>query len=145
MAYCWGGDLENKMDDNSGWKGVVKNYNDVKAKIFKVAHHGSANGNNSEIWSKLLQNLPISILTTFNKGKKLPSENDIKRILELSNNLFIIGRQGKRNKNIERLANKTINNIIVTSISQDVGLVRYRYNLETGEEKLECFGEVKKY
>lgn len=135
-----GGDMENHLNPNFGWNGIISDFNDTKSKIFKIPHHGSKTAENKKIWTDLLEPLPVSILTTFNKGYGLPTEEDIARIKEQSRTLYVIGSEGKRNRTIENFAK--IIKISAKSISQQVGLVRYRYNIKTLEEKFEHFGKV---
>ena len=140
-----GSDLENGKKPNTCWNGIVDNYTDIKSDIFKIPHHGSANAHNQNVWDTMLESLPTSILTTFNKSTKLPTEEDIVRILNLSRELYVVGSAAKRNKEIERLAKKTITDISITIIPRTIGMVRYRYNLLTKQSKFESFGEVNKY
>lgn len=140
-----GSDLENGKNPNTCWKGIVDNYTDVKSDIFKIPHHGSVNAHNKDVWDAMLDSFPISILTTFNKSTKLPTEEDVKRILNLSRELYVVGAAAKRNREIERLAKKIITDISITVIPQTIGMVRYRYNLLTKQSKLESFGEVSQY
>jgi hypothetical protein len=88
-----GSDLENTNNGNSGWKGLVANYYYVKNRpsLFKIPHHGSSGSHNDDLWSNILINKPLSVLTVFNKGDKLPKEDDIKRIKALAQSLLIVG------------------------------------------------------
>ena len=70
---------------------------------------------------------------------------DIQRILSLSKKLYIVGQTSKRNKDIERLAKKTIADASITVIPRLIGLVRYRFDLISRQSKFETFGEVVKY
>ena len=140
-----GSDLENGKDPNTSWNGIIKNYSDIKANIFKIPHHGSFNAHNDDVWKLMVEAFPVSILTTFNKGKKLPTDEDIKRILNLSKKLYIIGQTPKRNKDIERLAKKIITDVSITTIPRLIGLVRYRFDLISRQSKFETFGAVVKY
>ena len=140
-----GSDLENKKNPNTSWNGIIKDYSDIKANKFKIPHHGSLNAHNDDVWKLMLEPFPISILTTFNKGKKLTTDEDIQRILSLSKKLYIVGQTSKRNKDIERLAKKTIADASITVIPRLIGLVRYRFDLISRQSKFEIFGEVVKY
>lgn len=142
-----GGDLETSQNKNKGWDAVVNNYEfDVKSSIFKVPHHGSITGHNDGVWMNLLCDKPISILTVYNKGYKLPSNSDIKRIKNLSKDLYIVGNNNKKeDKELLHDARKAIKDIKIESISNDVGLVRYRRNLRNLSEipEIEYFGAAR--
>ena len=140
-----GSDLENGKNPNTCWNGIVDNYTDIKSDIFKIPHHGSSNAHNQRVWSSMLETLPISILTTFNKSTKLPTQEDVERILNLSRELYVVGSAAKRKREIERLAKKTIADISITTIPRTIGMVRYRYNLLTKQSTFELFGEVNRY
>lgn len=140
-----GSDLEDKNNSLGSWKAIVESYDDIKSDIFKIPHHGSSNAHNSEVWTSMLESFPISVLTTFNRSTKLPKEEDKNRIVGLSKELYVLGSTSKKNKEIERLAKKTISDVSIFSISQGIGMLRYRYNLETKQSKIEAFGEFKKY
>ena len=137
-----GSDMVNNSDTNLGWNGIINNYTDIKSNIFKIPHHGSITGHNDKIWTNLLQDCPTSILTTFNKGSKLPTDEDIQRIKNLSEKLYIIGSNTKKDKNKERLAKKVLKDVSIKAVTQEIGLVRYRYNLKTQKCSIECFGKT---
>lgn len=141
-----GGDLETSQDKNKGWDAVVDNYeHDVKSSVFKIPHHGSITGHNDGVWKTLLCNKPISILTAFNKGYKLPNDSDVNRIKALSKELYIVGNNTKEDKDIEHRTKKVLRGIKIKAISSEVGMVRYRRNLQNLSEmpKIEHFGAVR--
>lgn len=140
-----GGDLENSKDEDSGWNAIVNNYEhtNTRPSVFKVPHHGSDTGYNDRVWKEILDNLPISILSVYNKGNKLPTDNEVERLLSLSKSLYIVGNKNKTNKKLERIIMKSRFGKSITPISTDIGLVRYRKDLKSGETKIECFGAAK--
>lgn len=89
-----GADLQVVLDDNMGWKGVLKSSTVPKnnsVQIFKIPHHGSANGHHDGIWTSVIsmKNM-FSILSTYCRGSnKLPEIDDISRILKFCDNSFI--------------------------------------------------------
>lgn len=138
-----GGDLETADSEDKGWDAVVNNYEfEVKSSVFKVPHHGSETGHNVRVWKHLLCNKPTSILTSFNRGTKLPKDSDVKRIRDFSKDLYIVGNKVKEDKNIEHRVRKVLKGVKIESISNEVGLVRYRRNLYdlNATAKIECFG-----
>jgi hypothetical protein len=81
MAGILGADLEETP--GRAWTRVIGNsiaYKQAKpAILIKVPHHGSINAHCEEIWNRMEQP-PIALLATFNKGEKLPSKADVARI-----------------------------------------------------------------
>lgn len=143
-----GGDLENGTSTTDGWNAVVNNYSHKKCRpsIFKIPHHGSENGHNDLVWKNILSEKPISILTVYNKGSKLPKESDIDRIKKLSKKLFVIGNKAKLNKDLRTSMRKLLPNITIEEISNEIGMVRWRKSLRNPQkEHIEIFGAVKKY
>jgi hypothetical protein len=77
---------------------------DIKAKIFKVPHHGSETGHNDDVWTKLLAREPITATTPLNKGHLLPRASDVTRIVSLSGSAYVSRktplRQPRRRQNV---------------------------------------------
>ena len=88
-----GGDLEETSRSDCGWKAVVDAHDSArfpKSCVFKVPHHGSENGHNEHVWSRMLVSNCWAILTPFGKGKKkLPSPDDIRRITSKTENAYV--------------------------------------------------------
>lgn len=143
-----GSDMEVIDEENAGWNGVVRNYNphNGKASLFKVPHHGSATGHKQEVWTEMLTSHPISFITTYNKGHKLPKDDDILRVNSLSGETYLIGNKNKHDKQMEREVRKTCPGIEIEQISTEVGLVRYRKNMDivSAQPVIECFGAARK-
>ena len=138
-----GGDLENSQNKDKGWDAVINNYEfESKSSIFKVPHHGSETAHNEKVWKILLCDKPVSILTVYNKGYKLPKDSDINRIKNLSKELYIVGNKMKEDKALEHRAGKVLKGIKIKSISNEVGMVRYRRDLQNLniQPKIEYFG-----
>lgn len=83
LKVLLGSDLEESPDDNCGWKAIIASSAKPvgKARVFKVAHHGSETAHNEAVWSSMLDRSPHAVLTTFSSGKPLPSDGDVRRIL----------------------------------------------------------------
>lgn len=80
-----GSDLETSNSASLGWEAVVasKTRPPKKATVFKVPHHGSATGHLNSVISEMLDEGPISIITTMNTHH-LPLPEDIERIKRYS-------------------------------------------------------------
>jgi len=83
-----GGDLEDSTDHDLGWLAVLHGPNPPqggKASIFKVPHHGSANGHNDQVWRHQLLPQVHAILTPFyGSSNPPPTHSDLKRMIALT-------------------------------------------------------------
>ena len=70
LAILLGSDLEETGDEGTGWSVIVssKERPQHKASIFKVPHHGSENGHNSDVWDRMVIDDAFAILTPFSRG-----------------------------------------------------------------------------
>jgi hypothetical protein len=71
-AVLLGADLENSKP-SSGWDAVIAANRHTrfgaKAGLYKVAHHGSLTGHNTDIWTELLEPSPIAVLSPWRLGR----------------------------------------------------------------------------
>jgi len=91
VGILLGADLQETGSEHSGWRAIVqsKKRPEGTAQIFKVPHHGSANGHNDKVWSEMLVDGSAAILTPFFNGSVvLPTASDIDRLRKLSGHLF---------------------------------------------------------
>lgn len=136
------GDMENR--ENGGWNDIIKNYLNIypKSRIYKVPHHGSITGENTAIWSKLLDN-PISITTLYNSSH-LPKDTDINRIASNSKELYVIGDRGRHVNDLEREFEKQSITKEFRAVSNKIGFVRIVLD-DSFCQNIESIGSVSKY
>lgn len=87
-----GSDLEEKGDSESGWSAIVQSSErpQGRASIFKIPHHGSSTGHHDNVWSDMMINSPIALLSPFYlAGKVLPTDKDVGRINSLTPKSYI--------------------------------------------------------
>ena len=108
-AILLGADMEETS--GGGWSAIVndsESIRDTKSSVYKVAHHGSKTGEFAGIWKQLLVPTPFAILAPFTKGsQRLPSEEDVERILEWTSEAYSSARLGsttpsERDKSVEK-------------------------------------------
>ena len=94
IAILLGGDLEETRDPETGWSVIVTSAErpNGRAKVFKVPHHGSANGHNDDVWSEMLEQQPFAILAPWNRGTQLPTPGDVERITALTDQAYSTAR-----------------------------------------------------
>lgn len=86
-----GADLEVTPYPDTGWLAVF-NSQVVRdrAKVFKVAHHGSNNGDHANIWTDFLMDGPLAVVTPYRRGRHiLPSSEDKDRLLTRSPYIYL--------------------------------------------------------
>lgn len=132
-----GADLELTDDERLGWKAVVNSNQrpQVKCHLYKVAHHGSITGDNEEIWSKLLNRLPVGVLTSNSGGKKkLPTEEDIKRVKTHCSDLYSTNISPEKRTERRDSVDKSMDEAAVSRrrIVYDLGQVQVRCRPSTG-------------
>jgi hypothetical protein len=72
-----GADLEESGGERRGWTAILDGsprrwLAGGKASLFKVAHHGSANARHDRIWTELLGDESIAVVTSYSRGKNPP-------------------------------------------------------------------------
>ena len=142
-AILLGSDLEEHAAN--GWTAIVANKwsgNRRKASAFKVAHHGSYTGDAPGIWSNLLLEEPLAVLTPFNLGKhSLPSEADKARLRSKTSRLYT-SSGATRKPNLDSANKKRLSDICknLTRLNSGFGAVRMRKKLGAHPWDVECFG-----
>ncbi|QTA80829.1 Cobalamin-binding domain-containing protein [Desulfonema limicola] len=140
-----GTDLEEEGNPYKGWSVIVNSTTrpDGKASFFKIPHHGSKNGHHQEVWEKMLMQNPVSVLTPFARGYKLPTLDDIERICSNTSYAFATGspaeqKKLKRSNVVEKMIKEFSGQIHL--INPSYGHVRYRKKLNSEESSIELFG-----
>ena len=90
-----GADLEEHGVADRGWTAVLASSTPPsgQASLFKIAHHGSANGHHDGIWSNMLIKSPMAVLTPWTLGgHDLPLPDDVQRIRNLTPNAYSTSR-----------------------------------------------------
>ena len=84
-----GADLERGRSSRCGWQAVVTSQNrpQDRSSIFKVAHHGSSNGDLDDIWTNLLTKNPFVMVTPYSRSD-LPSTSDVARLKRRANEIY---------------------------------------------------------
>jgi beta-lactamase superfamily II metal-dependent hydrolase len=106
-----GGDLETDLSNsNIGWDDVVNKSQaiDNKSTFIKIPHHGSKNGYNEGLWKSKLHKAPISTVTPWNLGSKLPTQEMMDFYKGKSEAVFITStffkqKPKKRSRTIKKL------------------------------------------
>ncbi|MDV7338141.1 MBL fold metallo-hydrolase [Terasakiella sp. A23] len=96
-----GSDLEETGNPKLGWSAILNSSARPrgKADVYKVSHHGSENGDHDEIWTKLLSDAPLCVLTPFVNGAvRLPRKKDVERLVTKTNDIFITSNNLKPKK-----------------------------------------------
>lgn len=129
-----GADLEVGISENEGWRYVVskcKVFDEVKASLYKVPHHGSSNGYMPEIFESIINENSILKITPFGPSS-LPRIEMLDIYSNHSKDIYLTSsptsskKAKKRDKAIEKIINQTAKSLIEVKYSQ--GIVRSRIN-----------------
>ncbi|MCE6957599.1 MBL fold metallo-hydrolase [Cereibacter sphaeroides] len=150
-AILLGADVEEHGKTAYGWSNIVecRRGRNPKAKLYKVAHHGSIGAHLDEIWSEILIDGPLSVITPWRLGgNQLPTADDVARICERSESVFLTGSQAESpKKRYERDVLKLVDhaNVNLRSNILKSGHVSVTLNGATGETAVvEIHGGAKK-
>ncbi|MDR7038449.1 hypothetical protein J2X36_003213 [Methylobacterium sp. BE186] len=90
ITLLLGADLEEPGDPDLGWSAILAQAArpQGRASVFKIPHHGSANGHHDRTWTDLLLSNPATVVTPWNRGRGLPTVADLKRIRSYSDAAF---------------------------------------------------------
>ena len=85
-----GSDLQETGHPHTGWSEVADAHPARlgRAVLFKVAHHGSQNGDSPEVWTRLLDDPRVAIVTPFRRSH-LPTVEDRARICGAATSAFV--------------------------------------------------------
>lgn len=111
-----GSDLERGGNPAVGWQAVIGSQTRPpgQAAILKVPHHGSAGSDDPLLWTTLLVNKPVAILTPYSRGvSPLPTPSDVARITANAAAAYITARTGgwpspRRDAAVERTLKETV-------------------------------------
>jgi beta-lactamase superfamily II metal-dependent hydrolase len=128
-----GSDLEN-ASAATGWVAIVTSgaRPQAQSSVFKVPHHGSQNADEPTVWSQMLAQDTIAILTPFQAGSiVLPKQNDAQRILGHTRYGYCTATpKSKVNKARPKMVLRQIseNTKSIREVPASTGMVRLRRN-----------------
>jgi hypothetical protein len=136
-----GADLEHTGHHGEGWLAVIDSFQgSSKGRVYKVPHHGSANGHHQEVWDRLLIPSPIAVVTPYSSGKTpLPRPSDVDRMKQLTSELYCTSTGTaplpRRDSMVEKETKKFARKVIGGSC----GHVRIRWSTSSPEPTVELF------
>jgi hypothetical protein len=79
-----------------GWAGILSEFKPAKrASLFKIPHHGAPNADDPRVWTQLLVDAPVALLTPYRGGRHpRPSKEDRARICSRTDLAFIAAQAG---------------------------------------------------
>ena len=146
IAVLLGSDLEKR-----GWVEILQSEERPtgKASVFKVPHHGSESAYEPDVWNRMLDPNPVSVLAPWRKGGRvLPSQRDVRRILTHTTNAYATAStdlsapsQARRHSIVARTIRNT--DIELRQLAMSPGAIRLRRPLGSrGQWKIETFGSA---
>lgn len=122
-----GADLE-----RSGWKAILNSRTrpELRAGVFKVPHHGSADADEPSVWKSILDFDAHAVLTPWTlAGRVLPTTTDVRRILSRTPHAWTSAPPGRsRRVRPQKAVDRTVREIGGKRIKDAVagGMVRMR-------------------
>ncbi|MCR9293909.1 MAG: hypothetical protein NXI32_14380 [bacterium] len=140
VSLLLGADLENTGDESFGWKAIFNSDSrpQTPSCFFKIAHHGSENADNRDIWEVLLRPNPLSVVTPFSKQKSpLPKDSDIDRIKRFTTVLLATtwppSRKPPRRRGVDGIVASATR--LRRATNRKTGFVRVRFDLREKSPK----------
>lgn len=125
-----GADLE-VTGQHTGWRNVHSTVwgDRAPASLFKIAHHGAASGDHPPVWADMIAKNAVAVLTPWSRGSKLPTKEDVERILANTTNAYAASKirqksSSKRSNTVERSLREA--NIKLTNEPAQMGHIRFR-------------------
>src|SRR5207249_264585 len=127
-----GADLENTSEGDTGWLAILDSTTRPpgRASVYKVPHHGSADADNPRVWSEMLDETPIALLSPHVKGRNvLPRASDAKRICNQTKEAYVTADpKVKESKLKSKIVEKTVKETVryIREIPTSPGHIRVR-------------------
>ena len=147
-AVLLGGDLERQ-----GWLAILDGDRQVtrRASAFKVPHHGSEGAHEDRVWTEMLIDGPVAILTPWWRGGRyLPTQDGVEQMLRFTDDVYITAEPGRTpprtSRSRDRMVEKTLreSGSTIRSVEFTSGIVRLRKNKDSSEHwRVERFGTAK--
>ncbi|HEY5705274.1 MAG TPA: hypothetical protein VIS96_06850 [Terrimicrobiaceae bacterium] len=145
-----GGDLQCRADRAFGWLAVVDgNAGRELHELYKIPHHGSANADHDEVWSKLLRPALPAVTTPYVNGRtRLPSPEDCRRILKRTTRAYVTASPAPakfrdRDRTVEKTVRETAK--CVQLVPGRFGHIRLRKKISSEDEaewEIALFGDA---
>jgi Metallo-beta-lactamase superfamily len=146
-----GADLENSGTLTAGWEAVLSQHRQSsfgpRAALYKIAHHGSENSHNVDVWGELLSNSPKAVLTPWRVADgRLPTSEGIRLILDMTRAAFATASDARSRTRKRRPPGvnqflRENRSIRLRSLDAPFGAVRFRTtDMTSGEWQHELFG-----
>lgn len=147
-----GGDLETDMNNpDIGWSDIVGKSQslDNRSAFIKIPHHGSKTAYHEGFWNNKLHDKPVSTMTPWNLGSKLPKTEMLDFYKNKSEAVFITSifskaKPKKRNKTINKMIEEY--KIELEEIPFKNGIIRGRIDMFKSDSdwKVDNFGTALK-
>jgi hypothetical protein len=148
-----GADRETLKGETRGWNSVTICHRERaldKASLYKVAHHGSPNGDDDLIWTELLDKKPVAMLTPYRRGLLggRPRPADIKQLCERTGEAYSTSISNKTSSDFDPAYEPVLDarhefsryqGYEVEDAQTPFGHLRARANVTGGAWTVECF------
>ena len=151
MRILLGSDLEEGKSPTLGWQAILAS--DLRdgglADVFKVPHHGSKNADSPTVWTKVVKQDPIAVITPYASGATpLPTLDDISRLKRRTSRAYVTApptgwSPPRRSNSVERTVSEVVRNRRV--ILGQMGHVRIRvHTTSLTSPRVDLFGTAQR-
>jgi beta-lactamase superfamily II metal-dependent hydrolase len=151
ISLLLGADLEETRHPGTGWSVVASSTtrSSGKASVFKVPHHGSHTADQPDVWTAMLEQNPLAVVTPFVRGKvSLPTNADARRLCDRTTQAYVTATtERRRAKNRSRAVERTVRETVrsIREVHSSHGHVRARIPIRHSENdpwRVELFGDA---
>jgi beta-lactamase superfamily II metal-dependent hydrolase len=144
ISLLLGADLEVSPNIESGWDAVITySRPPIRASAVKIPHHGSVSAHSDRMWSDLLDDQALAVLTPWIRGlRHLPTDDDLNRLKKLSTKVYLTALPARvlSSKKVDKIVKRLHGAPI--KVVRGWGHVRARRKLMEAEWRVELDGEA---
>lgn len=152
LAILLGADLEELGIADTGWTKIINSDTrpSFKACLYKIPHHGSVTADHPDIWNELIDTKFNAVITPFRRGSiSLPSNKDIERIKNKTGQnitLLTSSPQWQKSKRRDNAVQRSINEsgIKLRELKKAEGYVSFRMDVtqNSNQWNVALFGQA---
>jgi beta-lactamase superfamily II metal-dependent hydrolase len=141
-----GADLQETGNPETGWTAVLDHCDmrGAPASIFKVAHHGSENGDQPRVWEeKLVEDAWALVAPNVQGGYRLPRDSDRDRLRDRTANAYLTAPADRQRRKRDEAVETTLTEFGISPVLADPPMGQVRLRRETGDSapwSVELFG-----
>ena len=131
-----GADLENSANPQTGWDAVLTHARPaINASVVKVPHHGSEGAHHDGVWSEIVDDDPVAIVTPWVRGGgNLPTDEDLARLRGIANRVYLTAMPVRGRVRKDSAVEKLITKVAGVRVEELRGWGHVRARRSSGDE-----------